>query len=49
MLQNGAPKNMIDQEFRIYETLYTDLAELGVKEIGLAESAYRHLATDLGR
>ena len=48
MLQNGMPKDMIAVEFRVYETLYTDLGKLGVSEFALAEQAYRQLAKELG-
>ncbi len=48
MLQIGAPKQVIEKEFRIYEALYVELSKLGGKEIGLATAAYRELAAKLG-
>jgi hypothetical protein len=50
LLQNGLQKkDSIEAEFRVCETLCANLAKLGVKEIGLAETAYRQLAKELGR
>jgi len=48
MLQIGAPKQAIEREFRIYETLYVELTKLGVKEIGLCDAVYRQLTAKLG-
>jgi len=47
MLANGAPKQLIETEFRVYDTLYQDLAKLGVPQIKIAEAAHRQLAKEL--
>lgn len=49
MLRNGMAKDLVTAEFRVYETLYSDLTKLGVKEIVLAETSYQQLAKELGR
>jgi hypothetical protein len=49
MLQNGVGKDLVASEFSIYERLFVDLLEHGVKEVGLVENAYRRVADQLGR
>jgi hypothetical protein len=49
MLQNGVQKDLVSREFSIYEKLFTNLMELGVREASVAEAAYRRLSEQLGR
>lgn len=43
MLKNGQDRNMIEPEFKVYESLYRELKKLGVKEIQNAEVGYEQL------
>ena len=47
MLKNGQQKNMIEPEFKVYESLYLELQKLGVQEIQNAKVGYEQLLAAL--